>query len=288
MLQTAKMSNLLDTEISSIQRHYNQPNLESAIMNALSTMGKDLQNLKISDFTPVDQFHVRGERATVDLSNALTITSSNHILDVGCGIGGASRYLADKFGCQVTAVDLNANYCEVATKITKLLKLDPLVSFKQANATKLPFPDCSFDIIWTQHASMNISDKNALYAELWRVLKPSGKLALYDILSGSGGEIYFPVPWSRNGSTSFLITPETLLNTLATVGFKKKIWRDVTIAGRDWFADLQQKPAGKNFPLTIELLFGSDFKEMAKNQFLNLQENRIALIEAVFERFQNS
>jgi len=274
-----------DADICKVTDHYAQQDLETVILAALTAAGKDPERLKLGDLTAIDEFHIRGRGATSDLARDLAIDKSMQILDVGCGLGGAARHLASEFGCQVTGIDLSEEYCRVAASLTQRLGLDALVSFRQANAVALPFPDSSFDIVWTQHAAMNIPDKSALYRELFRVLKPRGRLALYDILAGPGGDVHFPVPWAREPSISFLLTAQQLLDTLTAAGFEILIWRDATETGRTWFRNMRDKMRQAGLPaFGLQLLLGPEFRMMAHNQVLNLEEDRIALIEAVVRR----
>ena len=75
-----------------------------------------------------------------------------------------------------------------------MVGLSAKVEFIQGSALEIPFPDGSFDVVWTQHAQMNIADKRGFYSEMTRVLKPGGRLVLHDILQGEGGEPYYPLP----------------------------------------------------------------------------------------------
>jgi len=270
---------------NSIDQHYARPELETAILGALTAAGRDLAALKPEELAPVDEFHVRGLKATVDLARELQVSADLSVLDAGCGLGGAARYLARTYGCRVTGLDLSADYCRTATTLTRLLGLEELVSFRQGTALELPFAAASFDLVWNQHLCMNVPDKGRLYGEMLRVLRPGGRLALYEIVAGEGGEPHFPVPWARHPGNSFLSSPGELSRQLTAAGFETVVWRDVTEDGRNWFLRMQEKmPAAAAHPLGLHLLLGDEFRRMARNQVLNLNENRIGLIEAIAVR----
>ncbi|WP_421281741.1 methyltransferase domain-containing protein [Aeromonas taiwanensis] len=272
-----------ETEVNeAVEAHYSRADLGELILAALASLGKPVERLTPEDLAPVDQFHIRGRTATLELARAVGLDEATRVLDVGSGVGGASRCLAAEFGCRVTGIDLTEAYCRAATLLTAKTGLTHLVDYRQGDATRLPFEDQSFDVVWTEHVAMNIPDKARLYGEMHRVLKPGGTLAIYDVLAGPSGPVLFPVPWARTPETSFLVSPEELRSLLAEADFTVTEWRDTTEAARTWFVALAEKIRRDGLPpLGFHLLLGSDFKEMAQNQGRNLQEGRIALAQIV-------
>lgn len=273
------MSNRLH---ETIQTHYASTDVGSAILAALEKAGKDLDRLTLQDLAPVDEFHIRGRAATLELARAAGLDASQRVLDVGSGVGGTSRCLAQEFGCRVTGIDLTDEYCRAAAMLTGKVGLTHLVDYRQGDATHLPFDDGAFDVVWSEHVAMNIPDKPRLYQEMHRVLKPGGTLAIYDVLAGPSGPVLFPVPWARTPDTSFLVQPEELRQLLEDAGFSISDWKDTTEVARTWFLALVEKIRREGFPpVGFHLLLGPEFQAMAQNQGRNLQEGRIALGQVV-------
>jgi len=269
----------------SVQAHYTRSDLGSVILAALEKVGKDLNRLTPEDLAPIDEFHIRGRAATLELAQAASVDSTKRVLDVGSGVGGTSRCLAREFGCRVTGIDLTDEYCRTAAMLSERIGLAELIDYRQGDATNLPFPDASFDIVWTEHVAMNIPDKPKLYREMHRVLKPGGTLAIYDILAGPAGPVLFPVPWARTPESSFLATPDELRMLLEKSGFKVAVWSDTSDAARAWFVALAEKIRKEGMPpLGFHVLLGSDFQAMAQNQRRNLEEARIVLAQIVARR----
>jgi MPBQ/MSBQ methyltransferase len=263
-------------------QHYTRKDLGDVILAALGKAGKDIDNLKPEDLAPIDEFHVRGRKATIELACDAGLGPDMHVLDIGCGVGGPSRYIAKEYGCRVTGIDLIEEYCRVAQMLAQRIGLSNLVTFRQGDASALPFPDATFDVVWTQHAAINVSDKTILYREMFRVLKNGGTLAIYDILAGSVSPIHFPVPWACRPENSHLVTTEELRPLLEKSGFIIESWKDTTDVALKWFTNVSKKIQQSGLtPLGIHVLLGAGFKVMAQNQRKNLEEGRIVLAQIV-------
>jgi SAM-dependent methyltransferase len=168
--------------------------------------------------------------------------------------------------------------------LTRRTELVGKVDYRQGNALDLPFDDMSFDVVWSQNAAMNIADRDRLYREMQRVLKPGGRLALQEVAAGPGGPPHFPVQWARESGISFLLTPEATRAKLEAAGFRVLTWQDTTEAtlasaqARARHADSEPPPLGTH------LILGPDWQAMARNSARNLEENRTRLFNAVLER----
>ena len=268
-----------------VMSHYGRPNLMADVLAALRFAGKDPARLSPDDLSPLDEFHVRGREATLELARAAGIDGTMSVLDAGSGIGGPSRRLAQELGCRVQGIDLSDDYVAVATFLAARVGLSHLARYRQGDVQALPFRDGSFDVVWTQHVGMNVANKPAFYRELHRVAKPGGVLALYDVLAGTGGPVVFPVPWARDPETSFLASQAELRAILAASGFIVERWRDTSLEGRAWFARLAAAlERGELAALGLHVLLGPIFTTMARNLGRNLEDGRVAVVEVVGRR----
>ena len=280
-----------DTNIDEtvVERHWfsgNAGDLLTRIDNALKKAGKSLSHLTAEDLLAFDEFHIRGREATVELSGLAKIQTSDEVIDIGCGLGGPSRFIASSTGCRVTGIDLTAEYCQVARVLADRTGLEDRVHYRQGNALALPFPDASFDIAWTQHISMNIQDKSAMFSEMYRVLKPGGRAAIYDPIGGSGEPLTFPVPWANDDTINFLIDTQETKETLTGTGFTLETWRDVSQASLAWFK-VNARPADAEPPiLGLHLLLGPLWPTMAANMVSNIAAGRLAVIQAIVRKPQ--
>jgi ubiquinone/menaquinone biosynthesis C-methylase UbiE len=265
--------------------HYKRRALGDVILAALTAAGKDIEHLTPDDLAPVDEFHSGGRNATMRLAQLAQINGSERVLDVGCGIGGPSRYLASRFGCRVTGLDLTADFVALAGMLAQRTRLSDKVSYRQGDALDMPFADASFDLVWSQNAAMNIADRDRLYADMRRVLTPSGRLALQEIAAGPGGEPFYPTPWAGDKSISFLVTPQATRAALERIGFRAVAWQDTTEeALQQQMARTKALETGSLPPLGLHIVIGEAFPTVTKNMLRNLQEERLKLFNAVLER----
>ena len=268
-----------------VESHYTRGGLNDAIRTALADSGLDLDNLTAKDLAVIDEFHVRGRDATTEIAALAELKSSDRVLDVGCGIGGPSRHLATEYGCHVTGIDLTEEYCQAAEMLAGLTGLGDKVTYRHGDALDLPFEDAAFDVVWTQHVSMNISDRPKLYSEMRRVLKPGGRLAIYDVIGGDGEPLHFPVPWAAQPSISFLLNADDLRALLEATGFEVVTWRDASASTLEWIAKIAASPPPEGPPsLTLGLLMGANMAEKAGNLRRNLKEGKISLLQTVLTR----
>ena len=274
------------TAASDILGHYTSGDLLARLEARLREDGVDPARPTIEALAPYDHFHGRGLEATEDLADLLQVSGTDHVLDVGSGLGGPARYFARRFGCRVSGVDLTAEFCDVARHLTSVLGLGERVSFEQGDAMAMPFADAAFDGAYSMNVSMNIADKRAFYREIHRVLKPGGWLGLSEVARGPGGEPHYPTPWARTASTSLLATSDETRANLVASGFAIESLRDTTEASFAWAARSRAvvEAGGKPLHRAVSLIHGALAEEIMANSGRASRECRTVPIELVCRR----
>jgi SAM-dependent methyltransferase len=267
----------------SVARHYTHGALEKAIRDALASAGKVPDAVTAADLAAVDEFHIGGRQATADLAAQLAIKPGAHLLDIGSGLGGASRYFAQACGSRVTGVDLTEEYVRTAEWLAKLVQLDGRVSYRHGTGLALPFSTGTFDGAYMLHVGMNIEAKAALFGEVRRVLKRGGDFAVYDVMREKEGEITFPVPWATVAGTSFVESSGTYQRLLAGAGFSILMERSRRDFAIEFFQQMRARAAesGGPPPLGLQILMGASAPDKVANMIANLESGLIAPTEII-------
>lgn len=266
-----------------VSEHYEHGNLLEAIQAALPELGKTTDNISIEDLAPIDEFHIGGRQATENFLGQLNFSEQEHLLDVGCGLGGASRYVAKKYNNSVTGIDLTEEYIETGNVLSAWLKLDGQVSLHQGSALSMLFSDKSFDGAFMLHVGMNIEDKAQLFGEIFRVLKPGTSLGVYDVMQNNDGEIIYPVPWATDKSTSYVVAPDQYRHAMEEAGFEVSKETNRREFALEFFANLRAKTEASSGPppLGLHTLMQESTAIKIKNMIHNVTEGYVAPVEII-------
>jgi ubiquinone/menaquinone biosynthesis C-methylase UbiE len=267
---------------SKVSDHYARTNLIDAIHDGVVQMGKTTSTVTIDDLAPVDEFHIGGRKATEELVGQLGPSSTCHLLDVGSGLGGAARFVADRYKCRVTGIDLTPDYVEAGKVLCAWVGLCHRVSLHHASALSIPFPDEAFDAAYMLHVGMNIDDKAKLCSEVARVLRTGSVFGVYDVMRMADGEFTYPVPWATTPETNAVANPQTYRSALQSAGFEILSERDRTDFALTHF-HLQSKMAASERPppLGLHTLMGERRRDQVRNMIESISAGRIAPIEMI-------
>lgn len=273
-----------ETTANTALSYYEGPDLVDSLVNALTEAGLDPNALDIDRLAALDEFHALGRAATVALANLAGVQADERVLDVGAGIGGPARFLAARHGARVTALDATTRFCRVAQVLTRGAGLADRVEIVCGDALALPFADHSFDVVWTQALLQNVADKHRLLSELTRVVRPGGRLALFEIVAGPGGPLDFPVPWGVREEDSWLITADELRAMLDSEPLSLTTWNEGPPALQAIATAAQSLPAVSTDPQIGLHILMPDYEARRAGLARNIAQHKIALVQAIATR----
>jgi ubiquinone/menaquinone biosynthesis C-methylase UbiE len=262
---------------------YTHGNLLEAIQSSIANLDKTVDNLTIEDLAPVDEFHIGGRQATEHFLGQLNFSEQDHLLDVGCGLGGASRYVANKYHNHVTGIDITPEYIETGKILSLWVGLDKQVTLRLGSALSMPFEDEIFDGGFMMHVGMNIENKTQLFTEVFRVLRPNTSFGVYDIMQVDDGDLAYPVPWAIVPNTSHLAAPHQYKQAMIDAGFvvsAESNRRDFALA---FFKEVRANTEanGGPPPLGLHTLIGDSTAVKFQNMIKNIVAGQIAPVEII-------
>lgn len=264
-----------------VAAHYTSAGLLAAIRDGVAKLGKTPATVTGEDLAPVDEFHVGGRQASEHFLGQLGLTPDQHVLDVGCGLGGSARFATTRYGCRVTGLDLTQEFVATGKVLCDWVGLVDRVSLRQGSALAMPFDAEAFDGAYMLHVGMNIADKDRLCAEVHRVLRPGACFGIYDLMRNGEGELAYPVPWASTPETSVVETPEGYRRALRTAGFIVTAERSRADFAREFLATLKARTAaaGGPAPLGLHILMGETAPRKIANMVGNIGSGTIAPVE---------
>jgi phosphoethanolamine N-methyltransferase len=206
-----------------------------------------------------------GEGNVAKQVDGLKLTGK-HVLDIGCGLGGPDHVLAGKYGATVVGIDLEEHLIERARKRARELGLDRQTEFLVVQPGPLPFPGETFDIVLSSGAFTQIAEKQTVFEECRRVLKPGGVLTSYDWMKSEGeyskDMLYF---FELEGLTYSMDTPDNHRTILQDSGFT-----DIEIVdASDWYRRQVRREyeqlRGGLYPRVVELIGQRDADHFVEN-----------------------
>ena len=270
--------------LSSVTEHYGErKNLLNIIVEAFEKEGV-IDNLTVDHLAPIDEFHIGGREATKDFINQLEISQNHNVLDIGCGLGGPSRFVASKFGCKVTGVDLTPEFISCGKKLTEMVNLTEKVKLLTGSALDLNSvldQNESFDRAFMLHVGMNIENKSLLLSEIASKLNLGGLLGIYDVMKfgkNSHEDLEFPVPWTNNHKNNYATHPEEYKKAIEKAGMRIICERNRYDFAVEFFSKMKSK---KDAPSIGLHLIMNEFPLKTANMLKNLKKERIAPIEMI-------
>jgi ubiquinone/menaquinone biosynthesis C-methylase UbiE len=165
-------------EIHSAIDFYNRhPITADIVLAKLQQSRGHLDGLTPDDLLAHDQDHYGGTDATDALARLANIGADTRVADLCAGLGASARYLAHRYGADVTGIELTPARVAGAAELTRRVGLQDRVRVVAGNVMQVPLPDASMDAVISQEAFLHVPDNARTLAEAYRILKPGGRIA---------------------------------------------------------------------------------------------------------------
>ncbi|WP_045877858.1 class I SAM-dependent methyltransferase [Pseudofrankia sp. DC12] len=201
----------------------------------------------------LDQFHIGGAGAVDLLIGVLALAEGDRVLDIGSGFGGPARQIARRTGHHVTGIDITPAYVDAARDLSAKAGLADLVHFQVGNIGTFE-PDSLFQAAISMHVQMNVQDKTAWFADIARCLAPGARLAIWEACQPRHVDLPWPMPWSLDGTDSFVVTAGSLHASIEQAGFTTTEWKNETAWAQSWITETFSTglPTGPALPMLLD------------------------------------
>ena len=269
-----------------VSGHYQNTHLLAAIINGLKQLGKTPDTVKLEDLTAIEEFHIGGRIASKNLLEQLNLSHKNHVLDIGCGIGGASRFVASHFKSTVTGIDLTSEYIETGRTLCSWFDLNNRINLHHGSALSMPFDDKTFDAAYMMHVGMNIEDKRQLFSEVNRLLCMGSLFGIYDVMQTGEGNLNFPVPWANSPEISSLASVEHYKETLKATGFEIISEHNRRQLALEFFSEQRTQRIDSKKPpaLGLHLVMGDSISSKMNNVVKSISSGYLAPVELIVRK----
>jgi SAM-dependent methyltransferase len=229
---------------------------ETAVTDTIDRLLREHDDLDVAiagSIDNLDQYHIGAAAAVERLIPALQVGNGDRVLDVGSGLGGPARQIARRTGARVEGIDITAEYVDAARHLSGKAGLAEVARFEVADVAAYT-PEEPFDAAITMHVQMNIQDKARWFGHIADKLSPGGRLAVWEICREDDAALAWPMPWSIDGTDSFLDTAEALRTSIEAAGLITAGWTDETAWVRDWMSKNLSgpPPSGPALPMVLE------------------------------------
>ncbi len=212
--------------------------------NQIQELTKDREYLTVPELSSIDQYHYLYTDAIDEAALKLDLSNRSEVLDIGSGVGGTGRYLAWKYGCSVTGIELLSSLHNLAVELTKLTGLGDKVRCLQGDFLSLESLSLSeqrFDCWVSFNVFLHISDRATLFSNCAKVLKPGGSFYIEDYFQRQPLNLNEKANLAEGGVCADLPNRERYLKDLESSGFVDLEFQDVTNLWIPWVAERSAK-----------------------------------------------